>query len=82
MRVSAQWSYWPKDSDDDELAFPRGAEIQECENIDGDWSWGVYCGRKGLFPSNYCKGVVEDVNDYLESCDDPVDQNALVATKG
>ena len=78
FRVSAQWSYWPKEGDDDELAFPRGAEIQECENIDGDWSLGVYCGRKGLFPSIYCK-VVDEVNGSTERCDDPIGQDTLVA---
>ena len=80
LRVSAQWSYWPKEGDDDELAFPRGAEIRECENVNGDWSWGVYCGRKGLFPSSYCKVIAEDVNDYIERCNDPVSQDTLVAT--
>ena len=82
LRVSAQWSYWPKDGDDDELAFPRGAEIKECENVDGNWSWGVYCGRTGLFPSSYCRGVVERVSDYPERCHDAVDLNAVSATKG
>ena len=56
LRVVAVWSYWPKDDVQDELAFPRGAEIRECEIINSDWSWGVYCGKKGLFPGNY--GVV------------------------
>ena len=79
FRVSAQWSYWPKEGDDDELAFPRGAEIQECENIDANWSWGVYCGRKGLFPSSFCK-VVDEVNDCIEKCDDLIGQDTLITT--
>ena len=58
LRVLALWPYWPKEVDDDELPFPKGAEIREYENINDDWSWGVYCGRKGLFPTNYCKEVV------------------------
>ena len=39
------------------LRFPRGAEIQECENINNDWFWGCYCGRKGLFPGGYDRDV-------------------------
>ena len=53
MHVLAKWSWWPQEGADDELAFPKGAEIRECEDINGDWFWGVYCARKGLFPSNY-----------------------------
>ena len=79
FRVSAQWSYWPKEGDDDELAFPRGAEIQECENIDANWSWGVYCGRMGLFPRSFCK-VVDEVNDSIDECDDPIGRDTVVAS--
>lgn len=57
MHVQALWSYWPKDGVADELAFPKGAEIREVEDINGDWFWGVYCGRKGLFPGNYGRVV-------------------------
>ncbi|KAK4694286.1 hypothetical protein P7C71_g3272, partial [Lecanoromycetidae sp. Uapishka_2] len=53
MHILAQWAWWPQDNANDELAFPKGAEIRECEDINGDWFWGVYCGRKGVFPSNY-----------------------------
>lgn len=49
LRVLALWSYWPEEVDDDELPFPKGAEIREYENINDDWSWGVYCSRKGFF---------------------------------
>lgn len=55
MRVLALWSYWPQEGVEDELAFPRGAEIRECEDINGDWFLGIYCGRKGVFPGNYCR---------------------------
>ena len=55
MRVLAYWSYWPQDGVEDELAFPKNAEIRECEDINGDWFLGVYCGRKGVFPGNYCR---------------------------
>ena len=57
LRVLALWSNWPDpniEEGEDELSFPRGAEIRECEKINEDWSWGVYCSRKGLFPTNYC----------------------------
>ncbi|MCJ1340565.1 hypothetical protein MMC09_005861 [Bachmanniomyces sp. S44760] len=63
MRVLARWSYWPLEGGEgkDELGFPKGAEIREAEDINGDWYWGVYSGRKGLFPGNYTilLGVVE-----------------------
>ena len=60
MHVVALWSYWPHEGVTDELAFPKGAEIRECKDINGDWFWGVYCARKGLFPGNYGR-VVEVV---------------------
>ena len=60
MHVQALWSWWPAEGADDELAFPKGAEIRECEDINGDWFWGVYCGRGGVFPSAYGR-VVEVV---------------------
>ena len=53
MRVLALWSWWPADDVSDELAFPKGAEIRECEDVNGEWFWGTYCGKMGLFPSNY-----------------------------
>ncbi|CAD6564847.1 MAG: hypothetical protein ASARMPREDX12_004459 [Alectoria sarmentosa] len=55
MRVLALWSYWPQEGVEDELSFPKGAEIRECEDINGDWFLGIYCGRKGVFPGNYCR---------------------------
>ncbi|KAI9882470.1 MAG: hypothetical protein M1823_005787 [Watsoniomyces obsoletus] len=53
MRVLARWGYFPKDDVTDELMFPRNAEIREVEDINGDWYWGCYAGRKGLFPGPY-----------------------------
>ena len=55
MRVVAIWSYWPQDGVRDELMFPKGAEIREVEDINGDWFWGCYGGAKGLFPGNYVR---------------------------
>ena len=57
LRVQALWSYFPAADADDELRFPRNAEITEAEDINGDWFWGVYAGQKGLFPGNYGRVV-------------------------
>lgn len=53
MRAMAIWGWFPSSEADDELLFPRGAEIRECKNINGDWFYGSYMGRKGLFPAKY-----------------------------
>ena len=55
MRALAVWSYWPEDGATDELPFPRGAEIREVEDINGDWFLGSYCGKMGVFPSNHVR---------------------------
>ena len=60
MRAQALWSYWPQIGAQDELAFPKGAEIWEVADINKDWFWGCYAGAKGLFPGNYVR-VVENV---------------------
>ncbi|TKX24371.1 putative zinc ion binding protein 1 [Elsinoe australis] len=57
LRVQALWSYFPAEGVEDELAFPKHAEVREAENINGDWFWGVFAGRKGLFPGNYGRVV-------------------------
>ncbi|KAF2836857.1 hypothetical protein M501DRAFT_939084 [Patellaria atrata CBS 101060] len=57
LRLLALWSYWPAEGVTDELAFPKGAEITEAEDINGDWFWGVYCGSKGLLPGGYGRVV-------------------------
>jgi hypothetical protein len=57
LHVQALWSYLPGEGVEDELGFPKGAEIREAEDINGDWFWGVYSGRKGLFPGNYGRVV-------------------------
>ncbi|OHW93327.1 RING finger domain-containing protein, partial [Colletotrichum incanum] len=53
MRASATWAWYPKA--EDELLFPKGAEIREIEDVNGDWFFGVYMGAKGLFPSPYVR---------------------------
>ncbi|KAL8806005.1 MAG: hypothetical protein Q9200_005211 [Gallowayella weberi] len=55
MRALAVWGYWPEDDASDELSFPRGAEIREVEDINGDWFLGSYAGKMGLFPGNHVR---------------------------
>ncbi|KAF2875266.1 hypothetical protein BDV95DRAFT_591978 [Massariosphaeria phaeospora] len=57
LRIQALWGYYPDEGDKYELAFPRGAEIREAEDVNGDWFWGVYAGCKGLFPENHVRVV-------------------------
>lgn len=51
----AMWAWYPKSSAEDELMFPRGADVQEIRDINGDWFFGTYMGAKGLFPAPYVK---------------------------
>jgi len=53
LRVFAHWPYFPDEGAPDELLFPKGAEVREVLDINGDWFWGVYAGATGLFPGNY-----------------------------
>lgn len=57
--VQALWSWYPEDGVEDELMFPRGAEITEGENINDDWFWGCYAGVTGLFPGAHVTVVGE-----------------------
>lgn len=57
LRMIALWSYYPLDGVKDELMFPKGAEIKEAEDINSDWFWGVYAGRKGLFPGGFARVI-------------------------
>jgi hypothetical protein len=57
--VHAIWSWYPEEEVEDELVFPRGADITEAENINDDWFWGCYAGRTGLFPGSRVKIVRE-----------------------
>ncbi|KAI4102172.1 MAG: hypothetical protein L6R37_004537 [Teloschistes peruensis] len=54
-RALALWAYWPEDPSPDDLSFPRGAEIVEVENVNGDWFVGWYGGREGVFPGGYVR---------------------------
>lgn len=53
----AMWSYYPEEGHDGsgELMFPKWAEIQECEDQNEDWAYGVYMGNRGLVPRGYVR---------------------------
>ncbi|KAG0648384.1 hypothetical protein D0Z07_5117 [Hyphodiscus hymeniophilus] len=56
MRCLANWSwYGSTDGADDELMFPKGAELGECVNVNTDWFHGAYMGKMGLFPGNFVR---------------------------
>lgn len=55
MRCLAIYNYFPQEGVDDELAFPKNAEIREVEDKNGDWFVGVYAGAVNLFPSNHVR---------------------------
>jgi len=57
MKMLALWNRFPLNGVDDELAFPKGAVIEEVVDINGDWSWGVYCRRSGLFPGGWARMI-------------------------
>lgn len=69
MKAIAIWAWFPSaindnedenNSNDDELFFPRGAEITECKDVNGDWFHGTYMGRQGLFPANHVRILEQD----------------------
>ncbi|KAI1110009.1 hypothetical protein F5Y14DRAFT_386231 [Nemania sp. NC0429] len=55
----ARWQWYPAwnpTSDaDEELMFPRGAEIREIREVNEDWSWGSYMGVHKPFPTPYVR---------------------------
>ena len=55
LRAVSKWSWFPQAGATDELLFPRGAEIREIEDVNGDWFHGTYMGAKGLFPAPYVR---------------------------
>ncbi|KAF7556076.1 hypothetical protein G7046_g6411 [Stylonectria norvegica] len=50
---NAKWAWYPQPGADDELLFPRGAQIKEIEDVNGEWFFGAYMGSRGLFPAPY-----------------------------
>ncbi|QIX00422.1 hypothetical protein AMS68_005939 [Peltaster fructicola] len=55
LRAVALWSWWPADGVEDELAFPKHAELEEVEEINTDYYAGVYASSRGLFPANHVR---------------------------
>ncbi len=53
LRAVAGWGWYPAEGDEDELMFPRGAEIRECKDIGEEWFHGTYMGKRGIFPAPY-----------------------------
>ncbi|RGP67504.1 cysteine synthase [Fusarium longipes] len=52
MKATARFGWYPKAGADDELLFPRGAEIKEIEDVNGEWFFGAYMGSRVLGRSN------------------------------
>lgn len=59
LKASARWAWYPAAENSDELLFPKGAEITEIEDANGEWYHGVYMGSKGLFPAPYVRVLEE-----------------------
>jgi hypothetical protein len=58
MKAIAGWAWYPAEGDgSNELLFPKGAEIRECMDMNGDWFVGVYMGRRAIFPSNFVRVI-------------------------
>lgn len=57
VRCRAEWSWYPVPGTDDELLFPKGAEVREVKAVTEDWAHGAYMGKRGLFPTPYVKVV-------------------------
>jgi hypothetical protein len=55
MTCLARWSRYPEDGADDELGFPKGAIVGEARDVNGEWWFGTYLGKKGLFPGGYVR---------------------------
>jgi hypothetical protein len=55
MKAMAMWGWYPTEDADDELLFPKGAEIRECKDVNTDWYYGTYMGKSGLFQANYVR---------------------------
>ncbi|KAK4123630.1 hypothetical protein N657DRAFT_573107 [Parathielavia appendiculata] len=56
-RAVAGWGWIPAASVEDELMFPKGAEVLEVEDVNGEWFHGFYMGAQGLFPAPYVRLV-------------------------
>lgn len=54
-KAVAGWGWTPAVGGEDELMFPRGAEVLELEDVNGEWFHGFYMGAGGLFPAPYVR---------------------------
>ncbi|KAL1848882.1 hypothetical protein VTK73DRAFT_10052 [Phialemonium thermophilum] len=57
MRARATWAWYPAPGVENELLFPRGAEIREIEDVNDEFLHGVYMGAKGMFPALYVRMI-------------------------
>ncbi|KXX81114.1 E3 ubiquitin-protein ligase CHFR [Madurella mycetomatis] len=57
MKAAAGWGWIPDAGVGDELMFPKGAEIMEVEDVNGEWFHGYYMGSQGLFPAPYVRVI-------------------------
>lgn len=57
QKAVARWAWYPQLDAKDELLFPKGAEIREIEDVNGEWWFGVYMGAEGLFPAPYVRVI-------------------------
>ncbi|KAH6624394.1 hypothetical protein B0J18DRAFT_177355 [Chaetomium sp. MPI-SDFR-AT-0129] len=55
LKAVAGWGWTPAAGVQDELLFPRGAEVLEVEDVNGEWFHGFYMGTRGLFPAPYVR---------------------------
>jgi len=55
MTCVALWSWYPAEGANDELLFPKGAELREVTDVNTDWFHGTYMGKRGLFPAPYAR---------------------------
>ena len=53
------WSYYPEEGADGkgELMFPKGADVCEVDEVNEEWSEGVYAGEIGFFPTIFARDV-------------------------
>lgn len=61
-RGIARWAWYPRPGVDNELLFPRGAEIVDIKLISAEWYLGSYMADRGLFPAKYIKLVEEEAD--------------------
>ncbi|KAK1083013.1 hypothetical protein LTR33_003529 [Friedmanniomyces endolithicus] len=60
LRCRAMYSYFPRGAGEDDLGFPKNAEIGEVKEQTAEWFSGVYCGKLGLFPSSHVRKLANN----------------------